>query len=415
MGRSFGLAAYRALSRRTKDKNFAPNARRPKGELVWIHAPEPGSLLAIEDLAQRLCSVRQDLTILITLSNNTAFEQAQNSSAPHKSIVYECVPSEHPEAVKKFWRHWKPDMGIWAWGALRPSLLTTAHDNDCPMLLIDADANGFDGKRDRWLPDFSRQLLDPFAAIMVRSPAALKRMEALGLTTGRIDVTPALEAGGQTLPCEDIDLADLSEQLKGRPVWFASNVQSEEINAVLSAHRQALRLSHRLLLVLHPAHSGLVDEVRAAVSAENFRLVDWTSGETCDDATQVLLSSEHSDIGLFYRVAPVSFMGSSLVHGYGGRNPFEAAALGSAVLYGPNVRRFMPFYTRLANAGAARIVRDEQTLGAAVTQLVAPDRAAAMAHAGWDVISQGADLTDRVIEMTQAGLDGDLERPNART
>ena len=37
---------------------------------------------------------------------------------------------------------------------------------------------------------------------------------------------------------------------------------------------------------------------------------------------------------------------------------------------------------------------DAETLAAAVQQLIAPDQSAAMAHAAWDVASQGAAVTD---------------------
>ena len=94
--------------------------------------------------------------------------------------------------------------------------------------------------------------------------------------------------------------------------------------------------------------------------------------------------------------------------------PFEAAALGSAVLYGPKVRNFLPSYGRLATAGAARIVNDAGALGNAVSRLIAPDQAATMAHAGWDVISEGAELADRVIEMVQDRLDEEMGASDAR-
>mgnify|MGYP000430447771 CR=1 FL=1 len=48
---------------------------------------------------------------------------------------------------------------------------------------------------------------------------------------------------------------------------------------------------------------------------------------------------------------------------------------------------------------------DADALAAAVSSLIAPDHAAAMAHAGWDVVSQGADLTDKVTELVQDALD----------
>jgi 3-deoxy-D-manno-octulosonic-acid transferase len=242
----------------------------------------------------------------------------------------------------------------------------------------------------------------------------LRKLEALGLNPARIDETAPLQAGGLTLPCSDADLIELSRTLAARPVWLAGNLQADEVETVLVAHRQAIRFSHRLLLVLHPSHNDLVESVRGRISEFGFRMIDWSSGAEPDDTTQVLLAPDPADLGLFYRIAPVSFMGSSLVPGYNGRNPFEAATLGSAVLYGPNVRRYMPFYSRLAKAGAARIVKDAETLAAAVTRLIAPDQAAAMAHAGWDVVSQGADLTDRVIELVNNTLDDLQSTSNAR-
>jgi len=86
-------------------------------------------------------------------------------------------------------------------------------------------------------------------------------------------------------------------------------------------------------------------------------------------------------------------------------DPLEAAALGSAILYGPRVGRHVQSFTRLATAGAARIINDSTALGMAVTRLVAPDQAAMMAHAGWDVVSEGAALMDRITDLVQDALD----------
>ncbi|MBW4706580.1 3-deoxy-D-manno-octulosonic acid transferase [Roseobacter sp. YSTF-M11] len=415
MGRSFGLAAYRALSRRSSSKAFVPAGTRPKGDLAWIHAAEPDNLLAIEDLAQRLCAARYDLHVLITLPDRASLERATRTGSDCKHIFFEEVPSEHPAAVGAFLAHWAPDVCIWTWGRLRPNLVHEATEADVPIALIDADTGGFDGRRDRWLPDLSRDLLSGFEALMVRTGAALQRLETLGLRPDQIELTPPLQAGGQVLPCEDADLTEMTQALAGRPVWFAARVQPDEERAVLSAHRHALRFSHRLLLILHPARTTGIAKLAQHASTDGFRVgIRGTDGDPTE-AMQILLVDDDEDLGLFYRLAPVSFLGSSLTSGHGGCNPFEAAALGSAVLYGPNVRKYLPFYTRLANAGAARIVNDAQTLGTAVTRLIAPDQAAAMAHAGWDVISHGAALTDRVIDLVNTALDGPVERTDAHT
>lgn len=413
MGRSFSMAAYRALSRRSAARSFDPSGPRPAGELVWIHAAEASNLLAIQDLAERLCTARDGLQVLITLPDNSNVDSAHLTGRDTSAIHLDALPSEHPSAVAQFLQHWAPDMCIWTWGRLRPTLVHETRLKGCPMALIDADTGGFDGRRDRWLPDLSRELLSGFLALYARSTPAAQRLENLGLRSQSIEVTPPLQAGGQALPCDDTDLSDMTSTLSGRPVWLATSVQSEETEAVFAAHRHAVRYSHRLLLILHPAQRGVIVERAEEAVEQGFRVSAWPTPGEPSETTQVLIAEDDSDLGLFYRLAPVSFLGSSLRPGHGGCNPFEAAALGSAVLYGPNVRRYLPFYTRLANAGAARIVKDAQTLGAAVTRLIAPDQAASMAHAGWDVISHGAELTDRVTELVEATLDARQEQRNA--
>ncbi|MGC1496214.1 MAG: glycosyltransferase N-terminal domain-containing protein [Sulfitobacter sp.] len=409
MARSLGLTAYRALVRRGEAHEEVPMTQRPSGELVWIHAAEAGNMIAVQDLATRLCANRIGLNVLITVAED-AFVAPPQSAALEGLLIVERIPTEHPKSVAAFLDHWKPDTCIWTWGALRPNLILAAVDQGCPLFLIDADTKGFDGRRDRWLPDLTRDLLTHFSAVLTRSDAGLRRLVQLGLPRPEIEVTSPLLAGGQALQCADSDLTELSAALGGRPVWFAAQVSLAEVPIVLTAHRQALRLSHRLLLILHPADPGDVEATIDQATSRDFNLSQWNGVTHPDDATQVMIAEDTADLGLFYRVAPVSFLGSSLISDQGGFDPFEAAALGSAVLYGPKVRRFMPSYTRLAAAGAARIVNDADALGTAVSRLIAPDQAAAMAHAGWDVISQGAELTDRVIDLVQDALDSRVGR-----
>ncbi len=404
MAQSLGLAAYRALARRSEAQLNASDTPRPDGELVWIHAAEPGNMIAVQDLALRLCSNRVGLNVLITLPEGAAMP-ARISVPQDATLVIEHVPNEHPASVTTFLKHWRPDLCIWIWGALRPNLILQAADAKCPLIMIDADTKGFDGRRDRWLSDMTRNVLNKFDAVLTRSEMGLKRLVQLGLKRIDIEVTSPLLAGGQALHCVDSDLVDLSAALGGRPAWFASHVLPDEVPVVLAAHRKALRLSHRLLLIVNPSDPGDADAIAQQARDLDLNTIRWGSGAYPDDITQVMIADDPADLGLFFRVAPVSFLGSSLMSDTGGADPFDAAALGSAVLYGPKVRHFMASYTRLAAAGAARIVNDADALGTAVSHLIAADQAAAMAHAGWDVISQGAALTDRVIDLVQDALD----------
>lgn len=397
MAQSLGLAAYRAYVRRAQPEPYVAKSARPHGELLWIHAAEDGSLATVLDLARRLVAHRYGLHVLITCVAKT------DLTCDH--ITVSAPPSEHPNDVAAFLDHWHPNVGLWLWGDLQPNLILKAAEMGIPLYLANAGQDGFDSRRERWLPEVARDVLSHFEAILVRSDAAMARLSKLGRHLDTLEQTAALLPGGQALPYVHSDFDDLGQVLSGRPVWLAASLQPNEVSVVLAAHRHALRLSHRLLLVLNPASEGQTEDCLRQLAAEGLRTARWEDGDTLDDNCQVLLATAQDELGLWYRVAPLSFLGRSLSSGHGGLDPYQAAALGTAILYGPNVGRHLSSYSRLAAAGAARIVNDAGALGVAVARLISPDHAASMAMAGWDIVSEGAAVTDHVIDLIQTALD----------
>ena len=92
-------------------------------------------------------------------------------------------------------------------------------------------------------------------------------------------------------------------------------------------------------------HPGPVDDHRAAPSRragarsprcsarEGLRVARRSRGEAIAGDTDVYLADTLGELGLFFRLAGIAFIGGSLV-AKGGHNPFEAARLDCAVLHG---------------------------------------------------------------------------------
>ena len=78
------------------------------------------------------------------------------------------------------------------------------------------------------------------------------------------------------------------------------------------------------------------------------------------------------ELGLFFRLCPISFMGKSLVD-LGGQNPIEPARLESAILFGPHMWNFPDIAERLLGSGGARNVMDSNDLADAVSTLLGHD------------------------------------------
>ncbi len=400
---SLGLSAYRTLSGRRAAPDFAPQRDRPRGELVWIHSAEPGNNRALNDLGHRLAGSRHGCHVMLTAGEGSFGDRGA------EAVHVKDLPPDHPTTTEQFVAHWAPDVVIWAWGGLRPNLVLAAADSGAHMLLVDAAREGFDGRRDRWLPEVPKRLVSLFDHVIARDQKAHLRLAQLGRGLDTIELASPLHPFGRMLPAAESDLTEMTEALRGRPSWLAANVTRGEIGMVLQAHAQSLKASHRLLLFLHLAQAADAETARAALAQRGMRVADWADGEMPDDNCQVLLTDGEDDLGLWLRLAPVTCLGGSLQPGHAVCDPYSAAAHGTAIIYGPHVGAQADAFTRLMNAGAARIVNSADTLGRSVSQMIAPDHAAQMAMAGWDVVTQGADSLDRIIDLVQSHLDARQE------
>ncbi|MDQ2089545.1 3-deoxy-D-manno-octulosonic acid transferase [Marimonas arenosa] len=400
LGRSISLAAYLTLARRGTREPLSFPAKRPSGTLLWGHATSPARATALFQIAARLRIQRPDLNLIVTAPPELGVPDHLGDQD-----FFQPLPGDTIGGADAFLDHWRPDLCLWTGGYFMPALLHQAGKRELPLFLIDASEDGLNASHQRWLPELARANLNAFSGFFARGQAAMNVMRRLGVPAEEIEVTGPLQEGSAALPCNESDREEMAQVLAGRPVWLAAMAQRDEMFQVLAAHREVSRMVVRLLLILVPDDETDGPEFRDMLRDTGFRTAVWSEGEMPDETTQILLADTWGEIGLWYRLAPVTFMASSLVPGHGGRDPYEPAALGSAILYGPNVGNYLAAYSRFAAAGAARIVKDSKSLTAALQQCLAPDQAALMASAGWEVASQGAEVTDRVVDLVHDTLD----------
>ncbi|WP_299349517.1 glycosyltransferase N-terminal domain-containing protein [uncultured Shimia sp.] len=400
MARSLGLSAYLAFARRQAPVLAPIQDARPQGQLVWLHCADPARAHVLAQAGLRLAAQRGQTGLILTTPPGHPIAR----DLPAGVVLAEC-PSENPADIQAFLYHWRPDACLWLGPWLRPALIEATNLRGIPQMLLDADEPALAHKKWRLMPEPITGTLPLFNAILSHSTEAANRLTRLAPISDLMHKSGPLLEDSPALPCNETDLEGLGEALGGRPVWLASQIHLDEMRPILMAHRTVLRLAHRTLLVIVPDDPTQAQAIHKLCQEDRWNVASWDDGELPDPNTQVLISEDRRELGLWYRVAPVTLMGSSLVPGQGGRNPLEAAALGSAVLYGPGVRDYLDSYSRLASAGAARIVKDADSLATALGLVTAPDQAAAMAHAGWEIVSEGAEVSDQIIALAQDALD----------
>jgi 3-deoxy-D-manno-octulosonic-acid transferase len=273
---------------------------------------------------------------------------------------HQFLPLDAPEYIGRFLDHWRPELAIWAEQDLWPGAVVEAHARRIPLALVNARLTARSYKSRLRVRSLYRDILARFSLVSAQEDNTAWRLQNLGANDVRVD--GAFKAAAPPLAANKKELDHLNRVFSGRRIWVAASTHSTDETIVFAA-AQALP---DWLLILVPRDIGRAASISAALSARGLSSVRRSEGGVTSQGFRVLLADTYGELGLWYRLAEVAFIGGSFDKTEG-HNPWEAAALSAAILHGPNIGNFRSDYTQLHQFDAARKVSSD-TLVAALEQ-----------------------------------------------
>jgi 3-deoxy-D-manno-octulosonic-acid transferase len=173
-------------------------------------------------------------------------------------------------------------------------------------------------------------------------------------------------------PVDEVALARLRAALDGRPTFLAASTHSGEEEQVATAYHLSLAKQPRLLAIIVPRHPERGHEIARLLLAGGSRVALRSKGELPGPEHQIYVADTLGELGTFYKLSPIAFMGGSLI-AHGGQNPIEAVKLGAVCLTGPHWENFKDVFAALIKADAAREVASAEALSAAIWTLSQDD------------------------------------------
>ncbi len=322
--------------------------KRPEGTLIWIHGASVGETLAALPLLSVLLTPGRHA--LVTSGTVTSAKLMAERLPP--GALHQFVPIDTPAAARNFLDHWRPDVGLFVDSDLWPNLLMSAAERKIPLALVNARISAKSADGWRRAPQTAQALLSAFDGILAIDPEVAARFSLLG---GRnVQVTGSLKADAPPLPANQIKLEELKNAIGSRPVFLASSTHAGEDETLLPA-QDILRQSHPdLLTIIVPRHPDRGGEIAMLCGARPVKR--RAAGALPAGDTAVYVADTMGELGLFYRLAKIAFMGGSLIP-HGGQNPLEPARLGCAVMAGPHTENFTAAFNAIFDAqGAGRVV-----------------------------------------------------------
>ena len=358
---------------------------RPQGPLVWFHAASVGETQSILPLVTSILDARPDLHVLMTSTTRTS-AQLLAADLPDR-VLHQMAPYDTVNASRAFLAHWQPDVAIWVESELWPRMLSEVGSRGIRRLLLNARVS--ERTAGRWVRfgKAAKALLSQFDLIHVQEETTMAALEAVGVTGAHVVLTGSLKQDRPPLSFDRSELDKLRTATKGRRVWCAASTHPGEDEVVIDAHRAVGGL-----LILVPRHIERAQSIAEIAEAAGLAVARRSLGEPLTAKTEIYLADTMGELGLWYRLADVAFIGGSL-QPVGGHNPYEAAQLDAAILHGPHVGNFAQVYAALSQAGAAREVTDQKTLCTQLRELDA-ETMVAMTQAAHAVLSDHSGATD---------------------
>jgi len=388
---SWRLNRGREDAMRLDERRGIASRERPEGPLVWLHGASVGEAASLLPLIERL--VEAGFPALVTTGTVTSaalLERRLPGGAFHQY-----TPLDAPRFQRCFFAHWRPDIGLIAESELWPNMIVEAGRAGVPLVMVNGRMSERSFARWRHAKGFIGALLSRFEQCLAQSRADAERLRGLGAK--RVTDLGNLKFDAPAPPADRKVLATLSGLVSGRRLWIAASTHAGEERVAAEAHLGVAKRFADLLTIIAPRHPGRGAEIEVELKAMGLRTALRSRGDQPWPDVQVYICDTIGELGLFYRLAGIVFLGKSIV-GQGGQNPIEPAKLACAILHGPNVANFRDIYDGLDRIGGSHMTGDSEQLALALIALFGdPGQMRAMTRAAADWVERQSGAADRTL------------------
>ncbi len=369
---------------------------RPAGRIAWLHGASVGEGLALLPLVGKL--VGRGFSVVVT-TGTVASARILAERLP-AGAMHQFVPLDVPVFLRRFLDHWQPDLVLIAESELWPNMLEDVSSRGIPLALVNARLSERSFARWQKFPTLIGALLSRLDLCLAQSQDDGSRLHLLGAP--RVQVAGNLKYDVPAPPVDPTLHAELSAAIGSRPVWLAASTHAGEDEFAAQVHASLLPAFPDLLTIVVPRHAPRGPQIAQAVQAMGLRTALRSRGNPITPEVGFYIADTMGELGIFYRLANVVFVGKSIGPAEGGQNPIEPAKLGAAVLHGPNVGNFADVYRELDASRGAVVVGDAPTLARALSMLFSdPALLRKMARAASDQVETLGGATNNILQALE--------------
>ncbi len=342
-----------------------PRLPRPEGKLVWLHGASVGESVSMLPLIQKILDTCPEAHVMVTTGTVTSAE-VMKKRLPSRAF-HQFIPIDKPEFTSRFLKYWHPDVALWFESEFWPSILSGLKAHNIPLILINGRISDRTFRRWKIFSFVCKELLSCFTLCLGQSDEDARRLKLLGapeaLCLGN------LKYAGLPLPIDEKVKQDFQSLVQGRPLWLASSTHNDEELKIAEVHRRLKQEIPGLLTIIAPRHPQRGEEIRRDIEKSGLKTALRSQKQKPAPETDIYIADTIGEMGLWYDIADIVFIGGSLIP-HGGQNFMEPARMRDAVIVGPYMHNFTDAMNRARRADAVISIQTPEELEKTVLRLL---------------------------------------------
>ncbi len=390
--------------KRFNERIGRPTKKRPEGRLIWLHGASVGESISMLPLINRLLEIYQDAHIMVTTGTTTSAE-VMSKRLPERAF-HQYLPIDNPSFSTRFIRYWHPNIALWFESEFWPATLSSIKRKNIPLILINGRISNKSFKRWQQFDFIIKEILECFTTCLGQSEEDAYRLRVLGSKDAMC--LGNLKYAGLPIPVDADKKAEIEKQINNRPIWLVSSTHHDEEIKIGRFLKDLQNKHENLLTLIVPRHPNRGIEIQNKLEEEYKLNVSLRSkNEPITEKTEVYIADTIGEMGIWYELSPIVFIGGSLVP-HGGQNFMEPSRCRDAVIVGPHMHNFTDAMNRAKKADAIIQVNDVIDLIEMVDQLLNnKDLLEAKRSLAYNWATSEAKVLDGIVEKIQGYMDNE--------
>lgn len=330
---------------------------------LWLHAASLGESVAAFTLIDALIRIKPEIKIVISTGTITGGNYVKKNLSKNCYHIY--LPVDNILFIQKFFRAWRPKLGIFFESELWPALLNETK-NHCPVLLINARFS--DQSFNNWQKYnfLFKKIIKCYSRIFTQSDHDLEKYLSLGVLNAKS--IGNIKFSNKKLEIDDVKYRLLKEQLKHKKTILFASSHIEDENVFLPIIKDIRNYYTNSFIVIIPRHPHRSKEILKACQKLSIKASISSNNDNLDLELEAYIIDDFGQNGLFYKLSYISFIGGSFAQG--GHSILEPAHFSNVIIFGPDMNKNYDLAKEALKAAACMQINNGAELLASIKYLL---------------------------------------------